>query len=167
MSGDARRSGLARWAPWIAVAVVVVVALAVGTLGQSEPTDAERAQSLAESIRCPSCKSQAVASSDTPSSEAVRTLIAERIEAGDSDEEIRDYVASRYGRGILLDPSGSGFSALVWALPAMFVVAAVAGLVIRFRGYQTPARAASEADRRLVEEAMVHAEAGAEAEPRP
>lgn len=168
MSGTPR-SGAARWAPWVAVAVVVLVALAVGTLGQSEPTDAQRAQSLAESIRCPSCRSQAVASSDTPSSQAVRTLIAERIDAGDSDEEIRDYVASRYGREILLDPSGSGFSALVWALPAMFVVAAVAGLAIRFKGYQTPARAASDADRRLVEEALARADAPAEvdAEPRP
>ena len=84
----------------------------------------------------------------------MRLLIAERIEAGDSDEEIRDFVASRYGREVLLDPSGSGFGALVWALPVIFVVVAVAGLVVRFRDYRPGARTVTEADRDLVADAL-------------
>jgi len=148
------RSGLRAWAPWIAMAVVVVIALAIGTFGQSEPTPEERAQNLAETIRCPSCKSQAVASSDTPSSQAVRLLIRERIEAGDSDEQIRDFVASRYSREILLDPSGSGFGTLVWALPVIFVIVAVAGLVVRFRDYRPGGHKVTQADRDLVAEAL-------------
>ncbi len=147
-------SGLRSWAPWIALAVVVVIALDIGTFGQSAPTPEERAQNLAETIRCPSCKSQAVASSDTPSSQAVRLLIRERIKAGDSDEQIRDFVASRYSREILLDPSGRGFGTLVWALPVMFVVIAVAGLVVRFRDYRPGDRTVTQADRDLVAEAL-------------
>ena len=143
------------WLPWIAMAVVVLIALAIGTLGQSEPTASERAQNLAESIRCPSCKSQSVASSDTPSSQGVRLLIKERIAAGDSDEEIRDFVASRYSREILLDPSGSGFGTLVWALPVVFVIVAMVGLVIRFRDYRPgAARAVTQEDRDLVADAL-------------
>jgi cytochrome c-type biogenesis protein CcmH len=146
--------------PWVAVALVVVVALVIGTVGQNPPTDDQRAQNLAESIRCPSCKSQSAASSDTPSSLAVRALIAERIEAGDTDEEIRDFVASRYGREVLLDPSSSGFGALVWALPVVLVVVAVAGLVVRFRGYRAGGtRHASAADEALVAQALIDAEA--------
>jgi cytochrome c-type biogenesis protein CcmH len=136
------------------MAVVVVVVLAIGTLGQKDPTPEERAQNLAETIRCPSCKSQAVSSSDTPSSQAVRLLIRERIEAGDSDEEIRDFVASRYSREILLDPSGSGVSTLVWALPVIFVIVAVAGLAFRFRDYRPGERRATQADRDLVAGAL-------------
>ena len=148
------RTGARAWAPWIAMAVVVVVALAIGTFGQSEPTPEERAQNLAESIRCPSCKSQSVASSDTPSSQGVRLLIEERIEAGDSDEQIRDFVASRYSREILLDPAGSGFGALVWALPVIFVVVAVTGLIVRFRDYRPGGRSVTQADRDLVAGAL-------------
>jgi cytochrome c-type biogenesis protein CcmH len=136
------------------MAVVVVVALAIGTFSQSEPTPEERAQNLAETIRCPSCKSQSVASSDTPSSQGVRQLIEERIEAGDSDEQIRDFVASRYSREILLDPAGSGVGTLVWALPVIFVVVAVAGLVVRFRGYRPTGRSVTDADRDLVAQAL-------------
>ena len=147
-------NGLRRWAPWLAVAVVVIVALAIGTLGQGERTDAERAQDLAETIRCPTCKSQAVSSSETPSAKAVRELIARGIADGDSDEEIRDYVASRYGREVLLDPEGSGFGALVWALPVVAVVIAVAGLVWRFRDWGPTTEHATAEDRALVSAAL-------------
>lgn len=151
---SAPKGGLRAWAPWIAMAVVVVVALAIGTFAQSDPTPEERAQNLAETIRCPSCKSQSVASSDTPSSQGVRRLIEERIEAGDSDEQIRDFVASRYSREILLDPSGSGFGALVWAIPVIVVIVALAGLVYRFRDYRPGDRSVTQADRDLVARAL-------------
>jgi cytochrome c-type biogenesis protein CcmH len=151
---SAPKSGVRAWAPWIAMAVVVVVALAIGTFAQSEPTPEQRAQNLAETIRCPSCKSQSVASSDTPSSQGVRLLIRQRIKAGDTDEQIRDFVASRYSREILLDPEGSGFGTLVWALPVIFVIVAVAGLVYRFRDYRPGDRTVTQADRDLVAEAL-------------
>jgi cytochrome c-type biogenesis protein CcmH/NrfF len=134
--------------------VVVVGLLAVGTLAQDDPTPAERAQALAQTIRCPSCKSQSAASSDTPSSAAVRAEIRRRIAQGQSDEEIRDFLASRYGREILLDPSGSGFGTLVWALPVGFVVLCVAGLIARFRQDRPTHRRASAEDRDLVDRAL-------------
>lgn len=148
-------SGLRTWAPWIAMAAIIVVALAFGTFAQPTPTKAERAQSIASTIRCPSCRSQSAASSDTPSSQAVRALIKEQIAAGKTDEEIRDYVNSRYpGQNLLLDPAGSGFGGLVWALPVIMVVVALAGLVIRFRGYGSTRKHATAADRALVDQAL-------------
>ena len=150
------------WLPWIAMAVVVVATLLYGTFGQPDPTPAQRAQSIADGIRCPSCKSQAVSSSDTPASKAVRELIKEQIAAGKSNEEIRDYVDSRYpDQNLLLDPSGSGFPILVWALPVIFVIVAVAGLVVRFRDYRPGTRAVTDADRDLVADALVSAPASA------
>ncbi len=96
-----------------------------------------------------------MSSSDTPASKAVRELIADRIEAGDTDEEIRDYVASddRFGRQILLDPAGKGFGALVPGVPVVVAIAAVAALVIRFRDWR-PGRAVTDDDRELVAEAL-------------
>lgn len=155
------RRGLQVWFPWIAMAVVVLIALGIGTIGQSDPTEAERAQNLAETIRCPTCKSQAVASSETPSAKAVRVLIADRIEAGDSDEEILDYVDSRYpDQNLILEPSGSGFSGLVWALPVVLVIVALAGLAYRFRDYRPGGVAATDADRRLVADALAGSGSG-------
>jgi cytochrome c-type biogenesis protein CcmH len=145
------------------MAVVVVGLLAVGTLGGAPPTAAERARNLEETIRCPSCASQSVANSDTPSAEGVKVLIRERIAAGDSDEEIRDYIASRYpsGRQLLLDPAGKGFGALVWGVPVAFAIAAVAALVVRFRDWRPRDVPVTAADRELVAAALATAPAAA------
>ncbi len=152
------------WWPWALMAVVVVGLLAVGSLGGDPPSLEERAQGIEKTIRCPSCASQSVAHSDAPSAEAVRVLIRERLEMGYSDEEIRDYVASRYpnGRQLLLDPSGSGFGALVWALPVVAVIVAVAALVRRFGDWRPGSLEATDADRDLVARALAGPRRGAQ-----
>ncbi len=144
-----------RWLPWIALVLVVVGGLAYGSWSQPAPSDEQRAQSLERTIRCPSCRGQSVANSETPSARAIKLLIRERVAAGDSDEQIRDYVASddRFGREILLDPAGKGFSALVWGVPVVVAVLAVGALVVRFSDWR-PGRAVTEADRDLVASAL-------------
>lgn len=139
---------------WGLLAVVVVSALAFGTLNQGEPSDGARARALEESIRCPQCRSQSVAQSETPSARGVKTVIRDQIAAGRTDEEIRDFVASSYGREVLLEPSGSGFSGLVWALPVVMVVVAVAALIYRFGDWKPSSRTVSSADRSLVAAAL-------------
>jgi cytochrome c-type biogenesis protein CcmH len=127
---------LTRWPrrlSWVVLGVVVVVALVAGTRPDGGPrTEAERAQALAETIKCPTCRSQSVATSDATASEAIRTEIQRRVADGQSDEEIRDYFADRFGEDILLTPSSSGLTGLVWALPVAALVAAVVGLGFAF-----------------------------------
>lgn len=144
------------WVPWIALVVVVVVALYAGTVGGGDPSPAARAQALEESIRCPSCPGQAVSQSETPSAKGVKVIIRDQIAAGRSDEEIREYVAGRFGRDVLLDPSSRGFGALVWALPVVFAVVAVFALVYRFRDWRPGLATVTDADRELVADALQH-----------
>ena len=114
---------------WIAIAVVALAALAVGTLtdGPARATE-DRVNDIASTIRCPQCRSQSAGDSDASTARAVRAEIAERVEAGDSDDEIRDYFASRYGAEILLTPPAEGVGSLVWILPVAAFVVATAGL---------------------------------------
>lgn len=143
------------WVPWIVLGIVVLAGLLFGSLSQGKPSSEQRALDIAKTIRCPSCESQAVASSDTPASQAVRVLIRRRIAAGDSDEEIRDFVDGQYpGQHLLLDPSGSGFTGLVWALPVVVVVVAIAGLTFRFRDWRPGSLAVTDADRQVVADAL-------------
>lgn len=156
MSTVGSPSSLKRWGPWVAMVVVVIGLLVAGTVGGQPPTPAERASALEETIRCPSCASQSVAHSDTPSAQGVKVLIKERIAAGDTDEEIRDYVASRYpsGRQLLLDPAGKGFGALVWGVPVVAAIIAVGSLVYRFGDWRPGVRTVTGADRDLVAQAL-------------
>lgn len=146
--------GAGPWLGWIGVALVALVLLGAGSLGGGERSDDARARNLEETIRCPQCASQAVAHSETPSARGVKAVIAERIEAGNTDEEIRDFIASRYGRDVLLEPAGSGFGGLVWGLPVVAAVVAVSVLVYRFRDWRPGGFEVSEGDRDLVAGAL-------------
>lgn len=150
---------------WAVVGVLVVGLLIVGVSDQGERTLDQRARDLEEQVRCPQCRSQSVAQSETPSARGVKVVIRDQLDAGRTDEEILDYIASSYGREVLLDPPGSGFSGLVWALPAVVAIAAVAGLVIRFRDWRPGGRSeVSGADRDLVAGALSSRRSGSDGE---
>ena len=134
--------------------IVVAVALAIGTFGEAKPTPEQRAYNLETTIRCPSCASQSVANSETPAAQGVKVLIQQRIAAGDTDDQIRDYVVSRYTKSILLDPASKGFGALVWGVPVAFGVIAVAALIFRFSDWRPGSLPVTDADRTLVADAL-------------
>lgn len=122
---------------YVAMAAVVVVALLIGALDEgSARTVEERVQSVASTVRCPQCASQSAADSDTSAALAVRREIAERIDAGQSDDEIRAYFASTYGEEILLNPPSRGVGSLVWIIPVVALVAGSAGLAVAFRRWR-------------------------------
>lgn len=125
-----------RWASWVVLLVVVVGALVVGVTDTGARTEEERIESIASSVRCPTCRGQSVADSDAIAAENVRREIARRVGEGESDDEIRDALAARFGDGIILTPSRSGITGLVWVLPVAGSVVALAGLVFAFRRWR-------------------------------
>jgi cytochrome c-type biogenesis protein CcmH len=143
-----------RWT-WLLMAVVLAGALAVGLQPDDEPrTQEERVFALAETLKCPTCRSQSVADSEAPSAEAIRGDIARRLAEGQDEDEIRDYLVGRFGEEILLTPSSSGLTGLVWILPVVAVVLAAAGLALAFRRWRrSPTVAVTEEDRERVAEA--------------
>ena len=161
--GAGRGGGWWAWAPFAVMAVLVVGALVVGTSRDEGPTsNAERVYDVARTIACPECSGQSVAESDISVSREIRRDIAARIEAGQTDDEIRAYYADRFGEEVLLTPSASGATGLVWVLPVVAGVAALAGLVLVFLRWRSrPPGAATDEDRALVEAALRHG-AGAE-----
>ncbi len=149
MSGLSR----ARW-PWLLLVALLVGGLVVAAVGDSGPqSSAERARGLAEGIKCPTCQGQSIADSNATAARSIRTEIARRIEAGQTDDEIRDYVVGRYPDSLLTPPK-TGVAGLVWFLPVALFVGALGGLVAVFRSWRTPPdHEVSAADRDLVEEA--------------
>lgn len=144
----------ARW-PWLVLAALLAGALVVASVGDSGPrTTAERARDVGESIKCPTCQGQSVADSSAPAARAIRTEIARRIEAGETDEQIRDYIAGIYGEENLLTPPSDGVAGLIWFLPVAGLVGAIGGLVVVFRRWRVPEHVdVSDEDRVLVEQA--------------
>lgn len=119
------------------MAVVLAVALAVGAGGRGgPPSEAQRVRSVASRLRCPTCRNLSAADSDAAAARAVREEIRRRLRGGESDDEIRRFLVSRYGDDILLDPPATGIGGLVWSVPVAAGVVAVAGLAVAFRRWR-------------------------------
>jgi len=154
----AARSGLRVWGPWIVMAVILAVALAIGTFGSSGPqTQEQRVIAIASTLKCPVCSGESVAESDADASIQIRQEIAKRLDQGQTPDQIRAYLAApdRYGAGILLTPSRSGVSSLVWVIPVIALVVSGAVLFVVFRRWRVSATMhASAKDRDLVRVAL-------------
>jgi cytochrome c-type biogenesis protein CcmH len=111
---------------FIALLVVLAVALAVGSARAGPQTDAQRAAALDAQLRCPSCEDATVAQSSASSAVAVKHQVASMIAAGDTDAQIESSLESRYGPSILLVPPSRGLASLVWFIPVVLGIGAVA-----------------------------------------
>jgi cytochrome c-type biogenesis protein CcmH len=92
-----------------------------------------RARELSRELRCMVCQNQSIDDSDAALARDIRLLVRERLMQGDSDQAVLDYLVARYGDFILLKPRFNGATALLWLMPAAFVVIGIAILVVAAR----------------------------------
>lgn len=144
-----------KWLPWLTMAILVVGSLAIGAQGDGGARTVEgRVRAIAGEVRCPTCEGLSAEESEAATARAIRDEIRRRVEAGESDGEIRAYLVSRFGKDILLRPEATGVTGLVWVLPVVAAVCALGGLAFAFRRWRAaPAVAVTDEDRRLVEQA--------------
>ena len=100
--------------------------LAFPALARADALD-DQVREVAKGLRCPVCSGETVADSHAPISVQMRGIIREKLEAGESKDQIDAYFVSRYGPEILLTPQASGFTLGVWVMP---IVALVVGFLI-------------------------------------
>lgn len=149
-----------RWS-WLCILALVVVALIrAGASDRAPSTTEERVHSIAATIKCPTCRSQSVAGSDSAAARAIRVDIDKRVRNGETPDQIRNAIAATYGDDVLLMPSRSGAAGLVWVLPVVALVLGLAGVLAAFtRWRRSSSVPITDADRALVERALIeHAE---------
>lgn len=144
-----------RWS-WIVIAALVAVSLMRAATSDGPPlTTQERVQDIAATIKCPTCRSQSVAGSDSAAARAIRVEITRRVNDGESPDAIRAALAATYGEDVLLTPTRSGVEGLVWILPVVALVFGLAAVAAAFRRWRRmPPPAATDADRALVARAL-------------
>jgi len=130
----------------IVVIGVSVVALSLMVLGLSsgprtEASAEDRIASLSAAIRCPFCNGESLADSQASVAADYRSLIAEQVEAGATDEEIIDAFATNFGDSFILDTSTTPWSVALWAIPvAALLIGGGAVLLMKRRTSEIEAR---------------------------
>ena len=142
---------------WSALGLIVVVALAVGGLRSAGPlTDDDRADGIAQRLACPVCDGESVYESQSSAAIGIRSQIKKMVQQGTfSDDQIIDFLETKFEAKTQLVPKGSGLESLVWVLPVAALVCAVAGLTVAFRRWKmTTDTVPTDDDRALVAAAM-------------
>lgn len=98
-----------------------------------DPAREAQARDLMEEVRCLVCQGQSIADSDADMAGDMRAHIRRRIAAGESPEQIRDWLIERYGNWVTYQPP---LDATTWPLWVAPLVLLGAGLLLargRFR----------------------------------
>jgi cytochrome c-type biogenesis protein CcmH len=103
-----------------------------------------RARALSKELRCMVCQNQSIDDSDAPLARDLRVLVRERLQAGDSDRQVVDFLVERYGEFVLLKPRFSLHTALLWLGPAAVLLIGALGLFM-FARRQRPATGSAAA----------------------
>jgi cytochrome c-type biogenesis protein CcmH len=137
---------------WLRVLVVALALAAPSPALAVQPdevlTDSvleARARALSKELRCMVCQNQSIDDSDAPLARDLRILVRERLQAGDSDAQVFDFLVARYGEFVLLKPRLSGHTALLWLMPIAVLLFGAIALVVLSRRYRMRAIAAAAA----------------------
>lgn len=124
-----------------------------------DPALEARARDISAGIRCLVCQNESIDSSNAGLARDLRILIRERLVAGDSNQEVRDFLVARYGDFVLLNPPVKPRTWLLWFGPAAILLLGAAGVFFYFRRRAPgadpgPGRPLSAAERNRVEELL-------------
>jgi len=99
----------------------------------ADPALEARARAISRDIRCLVCQNQSIDDSQAELAHDLRALIRERLQEGDSDSQVREFLVARYGDFVLLEPPVKPKTYLLWFGPAAIFVAALLAIAIYYR----------------------------------
>ncbi len=116
----------------------------------------QRVFEIGRDLRCPVCTSESVADSNAEIAVQMRDIIQQKLEAGESEAQIKAYFQASYGDWILLEPPKRGIHLLVWLLPSLVGLVGVITLVVLIKRWtaQKETLQVNDADLKRVREAM-------------
>ena len=129
----------------LALGLLASAHAAIDTFEFAHEAERQRYRDLIEELRCPKCQNQNIADSDAPIAMDLRNEIFRMLEEGKSNEEIIDFLVSRYGDFVLYKPPLTSRTLLLWYGPAGMLVIGfgVLGVILLRRRSQNKDRSAA------------------------
>jgi cytochrome c-type biogenesis protein CcmH len=98
-----------------------------------DPRQEQQAKALMETVRCLVCQGQSIADSDAEMAGDMRAMIRQRILAGETPDQIREWLIARYGNWVTYEPPFEPVTWPLWAAPVLLVLAGLFLARNRFR----------------------------------
>ena len=123
-------------AMWVLLLVAMLTGIAAGKEALPLATDEaveKRLVSISEEMRCLVCQNESLSGSRAALAQDLRQEIREMIKAGKSDQEIMDFMVSRYGDFVRYRPPMKPTTWLLWLGPFVLLAIAIAALAAYLR----------------------------------
>ena len=83
----------------------------------------ERARMISQGLRCLQCRNESIDESNAAIAKDLRILVRERLAEGDSNKEVMNFIISRYGEYVSLQPNIQGINLILWLFgPLLFLI---------------------------------------------
>ncbi len=138
------------WALMLALATVTAQANEAVPLAE-DPVVEQRLIHIAEELRCLVCQNESLAGSRADLALDLKREIRQLIKQGKTDQEVRDFLVTRYGDYVLYRPPVKPTTWLLWGGPFVLLAAGLAGLIVFLRKRQPAQAALSPEDQRRAE----------------
>ncbi|MCT8971191.1 cytochrome c-type biogenesis protein [Microbaculum marinisediminis] len=116
-----------------------------------DPKLEARARDISAGLRCLVCQNQSIDDSDAPLARDLRILVRERLQTGDSDRQVVDYIVDRYGEFVLLNPRLSAHTLILWAAPVVLLVFGAIGVFVAARRRRADPASLTDDEKRRIE----------------
>lgn len=129
----------------------------------SDPKLEARAHAIGQELRCLVCQNESIEDSDADLAHDLRVLVRQRLVAGDSDDQARQYIVARYGTYVLLKPPLNAETYALWFGPVAILLAALALASVVYRRRARPAndvKPLSPAEKARLKALLDHAPGG-------
>jgi cytochrome c-type biogenesis protein CcmH len=130
----------------------IAVAKEAAPLAEDEAVE-KRLTHIAEELRCLVCQNESLAGSRADLAEDLRREVRGLLKQGKTDQEVKDFLVSRYGDFVLYQPPVKPTTWLLWGGPFLLLVIGIGALIgfLRRRSDQVGAPALSDQDKRRAE----------------
>ena len=141
------------------IALLVLLSVLIGALQAASTVDVlafesaeqqRRYKALIDEFRCPKCLNTNLSGSDAPIAQDLRHSVYRLVRAGQSDQQIRDFLQQRYGDFVLYKPPFSGRTAFIWLIPiGLLLIGAGVLFALQSRGRRRPMRLSAQEAKRV------------------
>lgn len=117
----------------LALLLASLMAAAIDPMPFRDAAEEARFRALTAELRCVMCQNQSLADSNAGIAIDLRREVLEMMQAGKSDQEIKDFLVERYTEFVLYDPPVRGGTLLLWLGPALILLAGATTVLVIVR----------------------------------
>ena len=117
----------------LAYTAVTVGLAAIVIFGLVSPSRQDRLATLSSRVACPVCNGQSIADSPAQTAREMRSIAAEKLANGETEDEIIDFFVAAYGPSVIIDAPPEGRTLPLWIAPIAVLIGGAAVVGTRLR----------------------------------